>query len=350
MKKFVFIALSFAALAACTKVQTVVDTPREISFNVANYVQTKVSGVKYEGTEFGTWAWFNDDAPYLENERVGLTSLDQQSVWKTLDMTAYWPKTGAITFVSYSPYFASGDVPTVAHGSDGYTVSYSGYTVGQDDLLYADLVTCSSNSNDVTDDADGSADSGYNGVPTLFRHALAKVRFEVCAGALSAGTAPDQTTWEITVNSATVGGLYTSGDCPLTWSGSEWTKPEGNVWTNPAGAQEKPVSTSALALTTEYQPLGDLGFVLPQALVDQAITLDLTIKTNLPNGLSIEENITVSPKLADFSSEIKSWQMNQSIVYRILINPTSSETLKPILFDPAVADWDEKTAEFTIPV
>ena len=346
MKKYIIIALAVITAAACTKVESTIESGREISFSVANYVHTKAEGVLYEGGNFGTYAWYNGTEEAWVNEEVGL----RNSAWTTLNNTYYWPKTGFYTFVSYSPFSGSNNtansVPAVTLNGGVLNLDYGTYTVGADDLLYADAVSCSDNLDEVTD----GVDSGYNGVPTLFRHALAKVRFEICAGFLEAGTAPDVTSWEISVVKAGPTGVFTQGSLSMDWSGSEWTKPEGNVWTSPAlPADSEFAEASGLALTTGFQPLGDMGFVLPQVLADQTISLDLHIKTSLPNGKTIEEDLTVAPKLTDFSADLQSWQMNQSIVYRIIINPIDSGKT-PILFDPAIGDWDEVSADLTVSI
>ena len=174
MKKYILLtALVLTAGAACTKIET--ESKKEITFEVANRLQTKADGVKYNNGAFGTYAWFNGSDEFMVNEKVDLAA----GVWKTIDHTFYWPKTGSIDFISYSPFDGTsntaGSVPTVTASS----ITYTNYTVGTTDLLYADKAKCAANVNEITDDA--SPESGYAGVPTLFRHALAKLSFKVKA-------------------------------------------------------------------------------------------------------------------------------------------------------------------------
>lgn len=352
INKIIAIVAIVLAFTACSKVDKE-KTEKEIAFQVANHLETKANvGVKYENGNFGTYSWFSGTQDYMINQEVGL----KDGAWKTLHNTYYWPKTGAITFISYSPFSGENgqgnSTPTVTRSGNNFALAYgsasSPYTVGSDDLMYADVATCSANVDELTDDADGSVDSGYTGVPTLFRHALAKVRFEAYTGALQAGTAPDVTRWEVSIKSASVKGLKNAGTLNMQWNGTEWAKPTGNVWTNPSGNVEKALKSN-VNLSETPVAIGDLGLVLPQTLANQTLVLDIHIKTILPGGLSIEEDLTAEANIADFSDEIKSWKMNQSIIYRIKINPTGSETPVAILFDPAVDGWEELTADYTMP-
>ena len=355
MRKFLILASALTlALAACSKVDSVPENQREVSFEVANYISTRAeSGVKYDNGSFGTYSWFNATDPLMEDDEVDLVG----GVWKTTKHTYYWPKSGSLDFISYSPF--DGPKPEVKNASGEYTLAYSDYTVADVDVMYADLATCSSNVDEITDDADGSTDSGYTGVPTLFRHALAKVSFLVQANFLSFGEGTDVTTWELTVTDAKLNGVYTSGDCALSWSGSEWTKPTGNVWTNPGGEKDVTLA-SGLTLTEEPQPLSSLGqFVLPQALVagQQTLSLNVHIKTTLSNGNVVEEDYeTGELDLMGLVPEVTAWEMNHIITYVIKIKPTASSDPSmadtpedvSILYDPAVADWDNYQADILI--
>ncbi len=378
MKKYIIIAAAAIAAIACTKSETA-QNGREITFQIAkNTVQTKASGEKYDtSVPFGTYAWFNNTDDFMVNEQVGFAS----SVWKTVDHTFYWPKTGSISFISYSPFAGTsntaGTVPVVTKNS----ISYTGLTAGNDDIMYADRATCSANVNEVTDS--DTADSGFNGVPTVFHHALAKLSFKVKANFLEWDDANNgsHTEWEVTLNSFKIGGFKNTGDCTLNLNanGINWDKPQTtvgsenfNVWTNLSGAtaeQELIPSTSAsgIVLTTTAQDLNPAaGFVIPQVLeasdpadpskTVQTVHIVAHIKTTLSNGKVINEPFD---KVIDISSisSCKAWEMNQNIVYTIKFKPTSADQNNPhyddpndviITFDPAVAPWDNVDASATI--
>jgi len=370
MKKYFIIAVAaLVASAACTKVDTV-DTKKEVTFEVAKYLQTKaVSGVKYdENLHFGTYSWFtatdgSTNAEFMVNEEVGLTG----GVWKTLNNTFFWPKTGSIDFISYSPFSAS-SAPAI----DQTSITYTDVTIGADDLMYADKVTCSSNVNEVTDDAaSGSSDSNYSGVPTLFHHALAKLSFKINASFLSytdTTTTPANTTsWEVIVKSAKIKGILTEGSLALNWDATNkvWTKPTSLLWTPKSGSatfeQELVPSDITLVEKPAFTNLADFGqaYVMPQELTTgaQQLELKMVINTTLSNGLTITENYEKTLDLSAIST-ISSWKMNDNIVYTISIKPTATAdasnpnmddpTDVTITFDPAVADWNPVNASVEI--
>lgn len=372
MKKYFFIAAAaLVTLAACTKVESTVEAPqREISFQVANSLQTKAdAGVVYNNGAFGTYAWYKDTDDFMVNEQVDKSG----TVWKTVDHTFYWPKTGSITFISYSPFKgtsdAAGTEPVVTKNS----ITYTGITAGTTDLMYADKATCNANVNEVTDDAaTGTTDSGFSGVPTIFRHALAKLSFDIKANFLKYDDATNgsHTEWVVTVKSIKIGGFMTTGDCALTLNADKksWDKPETtvgsdkfNVWTNLSGStgDQELLPSGDMVLTTSPQTLNAAtGFVMPQVLEagTQVLKLSLHIKTTLSNGREINEDLVKTVNIKDIST-LKAWQMNENIHYTINIKPTASDASNPhnddpedviITFDPAVADWTNVDASATI--
>ena len=375
MKKYILIAAAAVmALAACSKVENVGGNDREINFRVANSLQTKATGAVYNNGAFGTYAWYtatsgSDHAPFMVNETVDKVG----GVWKTSVNTFYWPKTGAIDFISYSPFSGTNATDDSNPAVTQNTITYTGVTAADVDYMYADKVNCSSNVNLVTDS--DTADSGFSGVPTVFRHALAKLSFKIKANFITYTDATTGTTtnWEVKVTSAKIGGFKTTGNCALTLNtdGKSWNKPETtvgtakyNVWTSLSGAtadQELIDATtypSGVTLTTTPQDLNPAtGFVMPQVLEAGAQQLKLVvhIKTTLSNGLVIEEDFTPTIDIKDISS-LQAWQMNQNIVYTINIKPTAiADTTNNdnpndviITFDPAVADWENVDAAATI--
>lgn len=372
MKKLLFIAIAIFSMAACAKVENVGGNDREINFRVANGLQTKATGSVYNNGAFGTYAWYtatsgSDHAPFMVNETVDMVG----GVWKTSLNTFYWPKTGAIDFISYSPFSGTNATADSNPAVTQNTITYSSITAADVDYMYADKVNCSSNVNEVTDS--DTADSGFTGVPTVFRHALAKLSFKIKANFVEYTDATTSTTtkWDVTVTSAKIGGFKTTGDCALVLNtdGKSWDKPDTtvnatdyNVWTNLSGAtadQELVDATTyptGVLLTTTAQDLNPAtGFVMPQILEAgvQQLKLTVHIKTTLSNGLVIEEDFTPTIDIKDISS-LAAWQMNQNIVYTINIKPVAyvSDYDTPndviITFDPAVADWTNVDAAATI--
>ena len=397
MKNYLILsAAALLTLAACTKpVPDVRLEQREISFQVANFVQTKADNDaetnqtttaakpgEFTNADFGAYCWRTPEAgarevvEYFSNERVAKVG----GAWRTTRNTFYWPKTGALDFICYSPY--NEGTPTLTDK----TIEWTNYTVrdkNQKDLMYADkAVAQTGNTNTYY----------YNGVPTLFHHALAKVSFRVKANFLSwtrkeqkdeqgnvtvgAGT----TTWEVTLKSAKISGIKTTGDLNLTAEADgKWPLPENKVWANPSGTMEidllpakeasantQTAAETGLVLTDKPQDLldGESFFVLPQILEAskenapaQTLTISFHITTHLASGGDpIEEDFEQTFDLKDISS-IAAWQMNQNIIYEIRIKPTATDPDDPhtedpedveVTFDPAVVDWETVTTDANI--
>lgn len=372
MKKYIIIAAAaLAASVACSKVETV-DIQKEISFEVANNIRTKAfTGSVYNNGAFGTYAWFNNTDEFMVNEQVNLTG----GVWKTVDHTFYWPKTGSVSFISYSPFAGTSNTAGTTPVIEKDKITYTGVTAGNTDLMYADKATCSNNIDEVEDGT-----NSYTGVPTIFRHALAKLSFKVMANFLewddNTTTPASHTEWEITLNSFKIGGFYTTGklELNLNGDGESWDKPvttvdavNYNVWTEVSGTTadqeliDPATYPSGVVLTTSAQDLTPAaGYVLPQILTAgvQTVKINAHIKTTLANGKEINEDFVKTIDINEISS-LKAWQMNENIVYTIKFKPTAS-ALDPgdahdddpedviIKFDPAVADWTPVDATATI--
>ena len=396
MKKLLIFAIAALMMGACAKVETPEfqdQSQKEITFAVAKYLQTKATGKVYENGAFGTYAWYTtpgyDVTDFMVNEEVDFIG----GVWKTKNHTFYWPKTGSIDFISYSPYDTNSVAalrnPVVYPDSLVYTavnVAAVDTTTNSPlniDYMYADKACASKNVDRVND----GVDSGFTGVPTIFRHALAKVSFNIKANFLewvdTSITPNDTTKWEITVTSAKISGLKTTGDLKLTLNTDEegvtipWNKPDTtvngkkyHVWSKVRGLAETQelldtvnAYPGGMVLADTLQTLDPVaGFVMPQVLTEgakaQKLALKMHIKTYLPNGFVIEEDYEPCIDIKKISS-LKAWEMNQNIVYTINIKPTAiadangnndSPEDVTITFDPAVADWTEVSANATIQI
>ena len=366
MKKYLILCASaLLALAACSKVAPVAESQHEIGFQVASYA-TKANVAIPDNTVFGTYSWYTNEAgttvEQMTNEKVGKNGTE----WKTIENTFYWPKTGSIDFISYSPWVQGG--PTEINAT---SLKFTGYSVGKvengvftsngTDLMYADKAL--NQTENITPGTYYDV-SRANGVPTLFHHALANVAFKIQANFLEyldPADASKKTTWTVTLKSAKLGGVYTKGDLALTSTAaaSAWTKPTDDVWTNLADAIEPELVAEAFDLTSkakneEPTNLADFGYMIPQKLgATQTLTIVMDIKTVQPNGVEFTQPdvtrvIELNKGVKGDGSAITAWKMNQKIVYTILIKPThgtnpdnpDDPTDDIITFDPAVASWD----------
>lgn len=367
MKKYMILCASaLLALAACTKVAPVAETQHEIGFQVASYA-TKANSALPEDTVFGAYSWYTNEAgttvAQMTNEKVGKRGTE----WKTIENTFYWPKTGSIDFISYSPWMENGpsEITATSLKFNAFKVgeldANNGFTANGVDLMYADkALKQTQNGTEYV-----AVSNVTGGVPTLFHHALANVSFKIQANFLE-WTDPQtqsKTTWKVTVKSAKLNGAYTQGDLALTSTATAaaWTKPTDDVWTNLSApvAFDLISAEDGVALTSKAKgetptDLSDFGFVIPQKLGDaQTLTLVMDIETTQPNKVTFTQpNVTRTVKLntgKNGNDAIAAWKMNQKIVYTILVKPTKGTnpdnpddpTDDVITFDPAVAGWDE---------
>ena len=368
MRKYLIItAAALLALASCSKVESNVSADRAISFQVTRYQNTKADAPAdykdaYQNVPFGAYAWFKgntaaENAVFMTNQKVSYK--EAENVWLPDGSTYYWPKSGSLDFICYSPYSADAKGITVAEDK----ISFKDYTPAADDLMYGDKAV---------GQKDNSDTYYYNGVPVLFHHALARVAFQVKAAYLQKEVAKgDVTKWEITVNSAAVKDVRTTGSLELPLDGAAWKLPDPKVWTPTEAKADLKFETKDLkALTAEPQSLGESVFVLPQALsLGQQVVLNITIKTyrDMGNGFQLaftETGLEVAAPLT--LKELAQWGINQDITYTFSIAPAAGSGSDPenpgtevdpydpnlkdveIIFDPAQAEWDVVDAQAII--
>ena len=354
-------ALMLGALAvSCTSLKSE-QRSGEIDFQVARYsTATKADPADYkdayQSIPFGTYAWYkglqeSDNTTYFANRPVGYEQ--ERGRWTTIGTTYYWPLTGTLDFISYSPYTADGtDAPAPAIGEDyiRYSTPWNVDEHPEVDIMYADKAI------GLSGNASNTFNHGYDGVPTLFRHALARIEFRLRAGICSRTAADGEiTSWEIDINSITLENLLTTGTLSLSLAeDGTWEKPETNAWSATAPAVSRPVAATALeTLTEEAQSAGGAFFVLPQQLDAQRLTLDVTIRTYRDKQDGSGAKLIITEKNVPCHAALKTdvidtWGINQYITYILTIYPIDPEENDTILFDPAVADWERKFVETEI--
>ena len=332
------------ALTGCMKNEVYVpkcETP--ISFEVANYVaQTRAEGTFATTETFGVNAWSTGNGAstvqIMSDEVVSYDNVNNQ--WAP-SKTYYWPINGTVDFIAYYPTSVK---PTIVYdyaGADKYT--YTNYTVGDVDLMYADKAI--RYSQNVT------SYNGFTGVPTLFRHALAKVNFKV----QNALPVDGIYSYDIKVNSITLN-AYNTGSVTLDNTGATaatrgtWSV-ENNVWT-PSGDIVGIDTWSANVTLSDGNAVAydatRLQYVLPQTLdaskqnvvVNYTVTQYQTIKDPITNN-DVKTTIAVDTYTKTaylYSSETGAnnrWEMNKNITYTISLQYNGN----PILFAPAVEEW-----------
>lgn len=379
MKKlFVFAAAAVVALAACTKVDPVnTNNDQAITFQVANYnvATTKApSSLITEGfSTFRTYAWYTPQTgaanqPFMSPATIGYVEKvgDVDAYWHATDRTYFWPKTGYINFFS----FAGNHLPNsvVLDAEDSYKAK----------AHYTSAITVATNDNILIADgaygfysnpsAEYHLDNVAKGVPTLFRHMLSRVKFDINVDATAVSDTKNN--WSITVNSATVSyrnqgtlevafpaapdrsfdaaGHPTDAGTTQKYNSETWTpadvanvtlsKVDGTVTTNAnGGSASTPVSLIADSV------------VMPQTLATTGVTIALNYTithTYTPaegDPSTVVETVPIAATaLTTFTNTISAWAPNTIYTYHISVKPNGE-----VYFDPAVEEWASEATEPT---
>ena len=396
MKKFFFIAAAVVAMAACSKTEVQFNETADsnkIGFEVANYtsqVVTKASAITSESVysfhtvanqfpTVGSPVVFMDVNVFPWNGTTQVTAANIESnnilTWAP-EEDYYWPKTGWINFYSY----AGTHTPTVTNtASDKKTVTFT-YTNAEigatSNILVADAALHYGRDNSATEThkVDNSETSQHvtKGVPTLFRHQLAKLIIDVEARTTEAKKSAN-TTWTVQVISASTENTdYVSTITPinkgtLTLTSAEpanattglydWAKTTENAvsgWVASSTASD--VETIALSnsdvLTIAENTIQ--GYydtnkkqsvilaersVMPQLTNGVVFKLAYKVQAFHGNVKFMEEirevGITETKKISQLANTVASWNANQRITYHIIIDPVSEK----VTFDPAVEEY-----------
>ena len=193
MKKLIVLFSAVAALAACSKnevVPAVSGENVEISYKVAP--RTKADPQAFDtNNKFASWAYylpngkswetnFKEAQIYIGKDgEEGATISYGNNVWKDQTTSYYWPKEGSLTFFAYSlnSNFLTNADQTDTHftclnheSQYGIFGSLNLDTHPNTDFLVADIAKDKTTNQNVYD---------FNGVPTLFKHKLSRVKFAV---------------------------------------------------------------------------------------------------------------------------------------------------------------------------
>lgn len=424
MKKILILAVAtLAASVACTKVETdFSQTPdKAVTFQVASYLnQTKadshdhtslidelgelgitsnysfqskayIHAAQANGTVAAPAAFFNGAANGIET-----VTYDGTKQWEPAH-TYYWPKSAKSSLSFFSWYDFSGANPTVTYSTDGgtATLAWADRTVAlKDNVMWADAAYhFKDNTGDIH-----NLNGVTEGVPTLFHHALAKVRFTAAVTIESEADPKNSgysTFWVVTLSDVALssGTIKSNGTLSLTQTSlttkgvQTWTAP--TVWSAPSGTQayltanlgnasgdifDTDIAKGTVKLTTTTANLSGTNFmannyftVLPQAVAN-GVTLTFKYKVVTKYGTTSggvdaatqisEETIDVTElaptapytatgiQLNAIQNGFANWEINHRYVYNILINPKTAT----ILYDPAVEDWAaEQSVNQTVP-
>lgn len=372
MKKYLMMSAAAVGVFAvgCTKVEDMSEE-QAINFAVASYVpQTKAGpiSIKDDGVDsFMCKAFLHANGAASSTDYFGaggeeIVFNSTEYYWAPATHPYYWPK-HPDSYINFVSWYDNGAGPT---GDVSETsMAWTGRSIGPvDNIMFADVAWRFKNNDNAVYKQDGVS----AGVPTLFHHALAKVKIQFNAAPLTDPNATSNT-FEVTLQSVTLTGVYNQGSMVLsnsdkgTMGQKAWTASNTTFYWDPTGTPSDIPLVSDKALTADFATVFptkatqdantgiDAQSVLPQAVTDGmklVITYSVTAKYNGTAFLE-EVNIPAEVKLNTLKNvsnvAIDKWEPNKIYTYKITINPLTDK----ILIDPAIeSDWVSENVSATI--
>lgn len=352
MNKHIFyIAAACAALASCVKNEVRVNAPdKEITFQT---VSTKAGGAAFEKDKhFFSYAYFLEKdktwdpdfasaKPYIDKAVITYepSTAAGKGYWAAGDTYYYWPKQGSLTFFAWTDntihHPTSNPAPSVGTGATVSCTPNTGikienYSVMDNlnkDILVAEIAK------DKTQNESVTGRDWDNGVPTVFRHALAKVEFQV--NKKIAYPNVEFRVKKITLTKVSTRGTFTQ--CQSTpnenWGWNGWgLQKDLTVFTG----DEEVTETAADGKFNKLKPSAtDYHIVLPQVLrdkTDPTITIEYEIITSYVAGKPVKETVIDTKDLKDIYKS--DWECNKKYVLGITLG------LNEIYWDPSVEGWE----------
>ena len=357
MKKLILLFSAVAALAACSKnevVPAVSGENVEISYKVAPRTKADPQAFNTDNV-FASWAYYlpkgqswethsKDAQIYFGEENahgVEISYDKDKNVWKNKDISYYWPKEGKLTFFAYS---LNSKILTDKLGTDTHfycTKNESQYGIcgalhldkhPNTDLLVADMAA-DKNANETA--------YKFNGVPTLFKHKLSRVKFAVKKKSDYPGAT-------ITLNSITFKNLVNymfynqykiNNDKSITHDYITYDI-LGNI---PRSEQKYTETAFKVSSSTAFDPVPDKNEVryiyIPQDFKNatETATIEVTYTVTFKDGIS--ETYTKTLNVKDI---FDSWEIGKRYTFNLIFS------LDEIKWAPAVGDWENETKDIDI--
>lgn len=361
MKKLIVLFSAVAALAACSKNETVPAVSgenMEISYKVAPRTKAETTQAFDTKNVFASWAYYLPsgkwDANHTEAKiyigkegEEGATISYGNSVWKDQENSYYWPKEGKLTFFAYSLNSSS---LTDKSGTDthftclnhesqyGIFGSLNLDTHPNTDFLVADIASDQTSNKEVYN---------FNGVPTLFKHKLSRVKFAVKKKSDYPGAT-------ITLNSITFKNLVNGMTYSQFWNdAAKGVIPDYMFPGTDRSDQEYTKKDFPVSSSKSFDPVPDANEVryiyIPQDFKNvkdatKTATIEVKYTVTLKKGTSetdkgISETYT---KTLDVKDIFDSWEIGKRYTFNLIFS------LNEINWAPAVGDWENEIKNIDI--
>ena len=353
MKKLIVLFSAVAALAACSKnevVPAVSGENVEISYKVAP--RTKADPQAFDTHNvFASWAYYlpsgkkwatdyKDAKIYIGKEaEEGVTISYGNNVWKDQTASHYWPKEGNLTFFAYSlnsssladksgtdTYFTC-----LNHESQyGISGSLNLDTNPNTDFLVADIAS---------DKTANEKVYNFNGVPTLFKHKLSRVKFAVRKKSDYPGAT-------ITLNSITFKNLVYGMIYSQFWKDASKVIIPDYMYPGTARSDQEYTKTDFEVSSTAFVPVPDTNEVryiyIPQDFkgvteTDNIATIEVKYTVTFKNGTS--ETYTKTLNVKDI---FDSWEIGKRYTFNLIFS------LDEINWAPGVDDWEDEAKNIDV--
>lgn len=354
MKKSLFLAvLATIALASCTQNEDF-SQPEKISFNPVNYkaqsTKAPINGAYYTSNDpsFGIFAFHTDKGwdtdgttinPYIGKSEVSWNRTNSE--WNTAT-DAYWPLSGSLTFIGYTPFTSGNADVNAAYDKATKELTITNFSAAnQDDLMY----TLPRDAKDLTANTVNyvNGTTSYKGVPIKFRHALSQIVFEAkAADGLSYET-------QFKITKIEMKGIKDGADMNVVENGTPvWTEYASmdshfdyTVYNDANGVIVKTGAPSSVS-----DEIGTGFLMIPQTfssnLIENIDEFEVTYSmegSNMPGVWTgpITKSVKIQPQLASVAVGTK-------YVFTLTISPDR------ILYSPSVAeDWGTGASSYDVP-
>ena len=364
MKKLILLFSAVAALAACSKnevVPAVSGENVEISYKVAP--RTKADPQAF-GTEnvFASWAYYlpagknwesnsKDAQIYFGEENahgVEISYNKDKKVWKNKTTSYYWPMGGSLTFFAYS-LNSNSLTDKSGHGIYFTCLNHDSQygihgTLDLDEHPNTDFLVA-----DIANDKTANQNVyNFNGVPTLFKHKLSRVKFAVRKKSDYPGAT-------ITLNSITFKNLVNG----MTYTQYQKDAAKGiytpdYLYPGTARSEQEYTKTAfEVSSSTAFDPVPDANEIryiyIPQDFKNveetgkiATIEVNYTVtfkKGNSETDKGISETYTKTLNVKDI---FDSWEIGKRYTFNLIFS------LDEIKWAPAVGDWEDVTKNIDI--
>lgn len=359
MKKLFYFAAAAVALAACAKNEVVPVNSgenQEITFNVAP--KTKATTNKFaDNLKFKSYAYYlpngktwaaDKSSSELYINGAEISKVDGE--WKNATTPYYWPKNGSLTFFAWTSLKETVATPNT------YAVSYvdkvkcsnttgievENYEVDSDKNKNVDFLVAEIKAEQRANATTTEAGKYYNdGVPTLFRHKLSYVIFNVVTDQNYSATKRFELK-SITFKDIEYKGNYQQIQAAPAKEGwivsavkknqTYYTAPAAPTGTGTTGVE---ITSTAKTLTSDATQ----NYFLPQEFSNAdklVITYEVTTKGGSSESVDkVTKVINLNPDTG--SKMFESWLMGKKYTVTLTFK------LDEILWDPAVEDWTTGT-------